>query len=181
MPLATLSLSLPPLGREREEKSGDVTTKSGAEKKNEFPQQEMVPENALMNQFPLKRAPRSSFPPRINQEIPYRTLSHAPLSLFFFQDWSNRGSYRTQSSNNSTRGKSHPVMAGGFAAAGGPKRKGGKHMECWGADKPFANITENNLTAKSIAITVSVHQAPKINARGPVFPVWNNRGSMLEI
>ncbi|CAB4067621.1 ADCY2 [Lepeophtheirus salmonis] len=28
-----------------------------------------------------------------------------------------------------------------------------KYMEAWGADKPFANITENNSTAKSIALT----------------------------
>ena len=31
-----------------------------------------------------------------------------------------------------------------------------KYLECWGdADKPFANITENNATAKSTALMVS--------------------------
>lgn len=29
-----------------------------------------------------------------------------------------------------------------------------KYVECWGADKPFANITESTL-AKNIGLTVS--------------------------
>jgi hypothetical protein len=37
---------------------------------------------------------------------------------------------------------------------GGSSKRHYKAVECWGADKPFANITENNLTAKSIALTV---------------------------
>ncbi|KAF8774680.1 Adenylate cyclase type 7 like protein [Argiope bruennichi] len=31
-----------------------------------------------------------------------------------------------------------------------------KYMECWGADKPFANISESTL-AKNIRLTVSVY------------------------
>ncbi len=38
---------------------------------------------------------------------------------------------------------------------GGSSKRHYKTVECWGADKPFANITENNLTAKSIALTVN--------------------------
>ena len=38
--------------------------------------------------------------------------------------------------------------------SGGSSKRYNKTVECWGADKPFANITENNLTAKSIALTV---------------------------
>lgn len=45
----------------------------------------------------------------------------------------------------------HSVQA---SNGGGVLKKQPKTVECWGADKPFANITENNLTAKSIAITV---------------------------
>lgn len=30
-----------------------------------------------------------------------------------------------------------------------------KYVECWGADKPFANITESTL-AKNIGLTVSI-------------------------
>ncbi len=41
-----------------------------------------------------------------------------------------------------------------------------KKMEAWGADKPFANMKENNLTAKSIALTVS---SRKINCKRIVF------------
>ncbi len=54
------------------------------------------------------------------------------------------GSYRAGSSG-----------AAGTPLGGPPGKSRPKKMECWGADKPFANITENNLTAKSIAITVS--------------------------
>lgn len=90
------------------------------------------------------------------------------------------GSYRHQSSNSSSLmnvsgsgsaggggggilpagappGTSGVVPLGGGTPAtttvGGMIKSKRKHMECWGADKPFANITENNLTAKSIAIT----------------------------
>ena len=41
-------------------------------------------------------------------------------------------------------------MPGGAAVGGG----GGARMESWGADKPFANMTENTSTAKNIALTV---------------------------
>jgi hypothetical protein len=42
--------------------------------------------------------------------------------------------------NSSTNNKSRP-----------------KYLECWGdADKPFANITENNATAKSTTMMVSL-------------------------
>jgi hypothetical protein len=34
-----------------------------------------------------------------------------------------------------------------------------KYVECWGADKPFANITESTL-AKNIGLTVSVSYPP---------------------
>lgn len=49
----------------------------------------------------------------------------------------------------SRRGGSTRVSGTSASSRSRPKK-----MECWGADKPFANITENNLTAKSIAITV---------------------------
>jgi hypothetical protein len=39
-----------------------------------------------------------------------------------------------------------------------------KYVECWGADKPFANITESTL-AKNIGLTVSVHTASKTKLR----------------
>jgi hypothetical protein len=34
-----------------------------------------------------------------------------------------------------------------------------KYVECWGADKPFANITESTL-AKNIGLTVSILYTP---------------------
>jgi hypothetical protein len=34
-----------------------------------------------------------------------------------------------------------------------------KYVECWGADKPFANITESTL-AKNIGLTVSISYPP---------------------
>jgi adenylate cyclase 2 len=34
-----------------------------------------------------------------------------------------------------------------------------KYVECWGADKPFANITESTL-AKNIGLTVSIFHPP---------------------
>ena len=43
-------------------------------------------------------------------------------------------------------------MPGGAAVGGGGG--GGARMESWGADKPFANMTENTSTAKNIALTV---------------------------
>lgn len=50
-------------------------------------------------------------------------------------------------------------MVGGEATAGNISRnrspsKMTKYVECWGADKPFANITESTL-AKNIGLTVS--------------------------
>ena len=39
-----------------------------------------------------------------------------------------------------------------------------KYVECWGADKPFANITESTL-AKNIGLTVSVPAVRKTNLR----------------
>ena len=50
-------------------------------------------------------------------------------------------------------------VAGGEATAGNISRnrspsKMTKYVECWGADKPFANITESTL-AKNIGLTVS--------------------------
>ena len=50
-------------------------------------------------------------------------------------------------------------MVGGEATAGNINRnrspsKMTKYVECWGADKPFANITESTL-AKNIGLTVS--------------------------
>lgn len=53
---------------------------------------------------------------------------------------------------------SAPTLGGGAPGSGGPRAMRPKKLECWGADKPFANMTENNLTAKSIAITVRLRQ-----------------------
>jgi hypothetical protein len=36
-----------------------------------------------------------------------------------------------------------------------------KYVECWGADKPFANITESTL-AKNIGLTVSNRTAAAV-------------------
>ena len=46
-------------------------------------------------------------------------------------------------------------MPGGAGGGGGGGGGGGTtRMESWGADKPFANMTENTSTAKNIALTV---------------------------
>ena len=49
-----------------------------------------------------------------------------------------------------------PGGAGGGGNVGGGGGGGGTRtrMESWGADKPFANMTENTSTAKNIALTV---------------------------
>lgn len=59
---------------------------------------------------------------------------------------------------NDARKTSNGVV-GGEATAGNINRnrspsKMTKYVECWGADKPFANITESTL-AKNIGLTVS--------------------------
>ena len=43
---------------------------------------------------------------------------------------------------------------GGSNACGGGGGGTRTRMESWGADKPFANMTENTSTAKNIALTV---------------------------
>ena len=49
-------------------------------------------------------------------------------------------------------------MPGGAGGGGNVGDGGGggtrTRMESWGADKPFANMTENTSTAKNIALTV---------------------------
>ena len=45
-------------------------------------------------------------------------------------------------------------MPGGAGGGGGGGGGGTTRMESWGADKPFANMTENTSTAKNIALTV---------------------------
>lgn len=43
---------------------------------------------------------------------------------------------------------------GGLPTRSRPSSKMTKYVECWGADKPFANIAESTL-AKNIELTVS--------------------------
>lgn len=67
-----------------------------------------------------------------------------------------------------TRKTSNGVV-GGEATAGNINRnrspsKMTKYVECWGADKPFANITESTL-AKNIGLTVSIIKSIFIRLR----------------
>lgn len=63
--------------------------------------------------------------------------------------------------NNSLVGESSLPGVGAATPGGPPTRsrpssKMTKYVECWGADKPFANIAESTL-AKNIELTVSKH------------------------
>lgn len=59
--------------------------------------------------------------------------------------------------NNSVTGEAIMGMAtpGGMPSRSRPSSKMTKYVECWGADKPFANIAESTL-AKNIELTVSI-------------------------
>ena len=75
--------------------------------------------------------------------------------MFTVQDGANGSSNGSVSRRGGSYRGSSAGGGAGTPVGGGPGKSRPKKMECWGADKPFANITENNLTAKSIAITVS--------------------------
>lgn len=77
--------------------------------------------------------------------------------------------------NNSLNGDStsttnNTTVIGGNATPGGPptrsrpSSKMTKYVECWGADKPFANIAESTL-AKNIELTVSYDNAIKCKTK----------------
>lgn len=70
------------------------------------------------------------------------------------------GNLKGRLSVASERNNSICESGGGMATPGGlptrsrPASKMTKYVECWGADKPFANIAESTL-AKNIELTVS--------------------------
>lgn len=50
---------------------------------------------------------------------------------------------------------------GGAPTRSRPSSKMTKYVECWGADKPFANIAESTL-AKNIELTVSIYHLGRL-------------------
>lgn len=73
---------------------------------------------------------------------------------------SQNGNIQRHPTNASERSNSICDAGMGMATPGGlptrsrPSSKMTKYVECWGADKPFANIAESTL-AKNVELTVS--------------------------
>lgn len=68
----------------------------------------------------------------------------------------NIKSNQTASERNNSIGDAGQGMATpGLPTRSRPASKMTKYVECWGADKPFANIAESTL-AKNIELTVSI-------------------------
>ena len=70
----------------------------------------------------------------------------------------------TQDGRRSSSSSTSALRADQAGARNRSPSKMTKYVECWGADKPFANITESTL-AKNIGLTVSVHAVLKIKLR----------------
>lgn len=67
---------------------------------------------------------------------------------------SSKACERNSSMNEHGTGGTGMATPGGPPTRSRPASKMTKYVECWGADKPFANIAESTL-AKNIELTVS--------------------------